>query len=372
MKITYKIKKNLNSKWWYHQKETSIFEKLLLITARISEQLPSFLQKRFIQTIDTLGLWFFRISTMIGSFFTPYYLFEGIENQSEKKCSILYQGNPASITFFTKLFFKNNENVHKIDKKKVKKLLEKPNELSQKSPDLFIKKSDLFFTSYLQKKGWIILPEYVSFLFDTATPISNNNTTITQDIKKAKKAKYSYEIRYDRKIFETFYHKMYIPYVNWKHKGQEKIASYATIRHLEARGANILLIKHDDEIIFGGMFLKENEVMKTYYAGLMKGKFSHLHNGVMALSYYFLIEIAKESGCKRVDFGTARPFLDDGLYKYKNKWQMDIQQTSPFFSDIFAIKIINNHVVIDDFISTHPIHFINGMKIDTLRKIKKD
>lgn len=372
MKITHNIKKSFNSKWWHHQKETIVFEKLLLITAKIGEQLPSFLQKRFIQTIDTLGLWFFRISTMIGSFFAPYYLFEGVENQSEKKFSILYQGYPGSITFFTKLFFKNKGNIQKIEKSKVKKLLKKPNEISQKSPDLFIKKSDLFFTTYYQKKGWIVVPEYISFVFDTSKTISTKNNTIVQDIKKAKKTKYSYEVRNDRDIFKLFYHNIYLPYVTWKHKEKERIASYATIRHLEARGANILLIKHDDEIIFGGMFLKEKEVMKTYYAGLMKGKFSHLHNGVMALSYYYLIEIAKDFGCKIVDFGTARPFLGDGLYKYKNKWHMDIQLTSPFFSDIFAIQIINTPSVINDFISTHPIHYINGLKIDTLREIKKE
>ena len=372
MKFVNKIKKNFNSKWWYHQEEISIFEKLLLITTRIGEQLPSFFQKIFIQSIDILGLWFFRISTLIVSFFASYYLFEGVEKKSKKKYSILYKGNPQSITFFTDLFFKNKDCIQKIDKKIGKKLLKKSNMISEKNPDLIIKQSDLFFSSYHQKKGCIVIPEFVSFIFDTSTPLSNNNDTITQDIKKANKTSYSYEIRNDRKIFEIFYYKMYLPYINWKHKGKERIASYATIRHLEARGARILLIKHDSEIIFGGMFLKENEIIKTYYAGLMEGKFSHIHTGVMALSYYYLIEIAKELGCTQVDFGTARPFLDDGLYKYKNKWQMNIRQTSPFFSDIFAIKIINNPSVIDEFISTHPIHYINGMKIDTLCELKKE
>jgi hypothetical protein len=51
---------------------------------------------------------------------------------------------------------------------------------------------------------------------------------------------------------------------------------------------------------------------------------------------------------------------------------MDVVQTSPFFSDIFAVKIIKKKSVIDSFIKTHPIHYFNGEKIDILQDIRKN
>jgi hypothetical protein len=235
---------------------------------------------------------------------------------------------------------------------------------------VFIVKSDRFYQGYYQKKGCIIIPDYISFHLDTSEDlnkiIENTSEEIKEDLDKAKKTGYIYEIRNDSEILELFYYQMYLPYTKWKHQHSKKIASYATIRHLAAQGAQLLIIKHNDDYIFGGMFIKHGSELKTHYAGLMTGKFKHLHNGIMALSYYFLIEIAKNYHCSSIDFGTASPFFHDGLYQYKNKWRMRKEPSSPFFSDIYVVKILKKDSSFTDFFSTHPIHYMNGKKLDVL------
>lgn len=364
------FKNRFKGKWWYQHKENHFMESIISITARISDHLPNQLQKLFINSVDTLGLWFSRLINVFSSFFSSYYIYTGSIKNTEKNIQFIYKGNPDSLVFFTNQLFKKNYSTKKISQKKVKHLLKKNKGNSEQNVDFIIIKTDVFFRRYYQKKDYLVFPEYITFLLDASQPVekilSSASIDVKQHIDNAKKTGYSYEIRDDKEIFKLFYYQMYLPYTSWKHKGSQRIASFSTIRHLEDRGAKILLIKHHESYIFGGIFLKENGKMTTYYAGLMKGKFSHLHNGVMTLSYYYLINIAKKYNCKFIDFGTARPFLNDGLYTFKNKWNMDIVQTSSFFSDVFAMKIIKNSSTIENFITIHPIHYFKNNQLTVL------
>lgn len=365
--------KKIGNKWWYHPQDSNFFESLILISANISYIMPSFLKKSFVTVIDAIGLLFSRINNIFISFFHPWYVLSGIEKQSQKKIRIFYKGPTRSIDVVS-AFLKNNsleiKQLNRIKRKQITNMDESTNYL-----DFFLRKSDVFFQRYLQKKGFIIIPEHVSFLLDNSlsidTLLGNVSLDIINDIEKAKRTKYTFEIRDDLETFEFFYFNMYIPFVKWKHKEKGRIASFATIYHLAARGAKILLIKHGSDRIFGGIFLKEKNIMRTYYAGLMKGKFSHLHNGIMALSYYYLIRIAKRYNCQFIDFGTAPPFLNDGLYVYKKKWGMKVIETSPFFSDIFAIKIPKDPSMINQFIATQPVHYLNDEILDVLQEVRQ-
>ena len=366
------IKDNLLHKWWFDRHNRSVFEKILWVPVKICNHLPFPFNKYFIKIIDRIGLLIFRFFHILSTLFSPYYLLEGIEKQSTKKIKILYKGNPSSFKFITNRVYQNSYKIKRLSKRQGKKICKKKENNYKEKPDVFIIKSDMFYQSYLQKKGHIIIPEYVTFLLETTRSIEHiiNNVSIDtqKDIKKAQHTNYSFEVHSDRETFDFFYFQMYLPYTQWKHKKSDRIASYATIIHLQAQGAELLIIKNDKDYIFGGIFHKEKNIMRTYYAGLKKNKFSHLHNGIMALSYYYLITIAKKRNCKFIDFGTSQPFIDDGLYKYKKKWNMEIVQSSPYSSDIFAIKIIHNQFIFDKFITHHPVHYFDNQKIRLLKK----
>jgi hypothetical protein len=370
-KIMKKIKTNLLRKWWFQQKHNSFFENIIQIPVTWGKYLPSPLKKSFVTYIDHAGLALFRLIHVFSSIFQPYYLVEGFEKITSKNIRVLYKGNPKNIRFITKRFYHDPIQITSVNKNQVRNWKNSYEKNTKHHPDFYITESDIFYRSYFQKKGNIIIPENITFLLDTTKSmdeiIERISPDMIQDIQKAKKTNYTYEVRNDLDAFDLFYNNMYLPYLTWKHKNSNRIASYATIRHLQAQGAEILFIKHVDEYIFGGIFHKDKKIMKTYYAGLMNNKFSHLHNGIMALSYYYLITIAKKRMCHIIDFGTASPFIDDGLYSYKSKWNMSITQSPAYSSDIFAIRIINNQEIFKQFIDTHPIHYFDGEKIRLLK-----
>ena len=373
-----KIKKRFDDKSWYstHEQNHDFFEPLIILSAKIGYILPSFLKKIFISIIDILGLWISRFSKIFFSPLYPKYLLTGNENHCAKKMCILYKGPIGSLDVILNFFnIKYNtcqiEQLKKERKNKIKKM--KKSE-SYSSFDFLIIRSDVFFQRYLKKKGFIIIPEYVSFHLDITSSLEEilkrASPDVCQDIEKAKRTKYEYEIRDDLDTFRFFYDHMYVPFIKWKHEEKGRIVSFATICHLAARGAKLLILTHNTQRIFGGIFLKENTIMRTYYAGLMNGKFSHIHNGIMSLSYYYMIKIAKKLECKSIDFGTAPPLTNDGLYLFKKKWGMKIVETSPLFSDIFAINIPKrDHSRLKQFIDKNPVHYLNDNRLDVLQNV---
>lgn len=360
--------KEIQGKWWFRNHDNSIMESLLTIIADSCDHLPYPLKKRLITAFDISGVLIFRLSNLLFSMTSAYYVIESTQKGSNKKIKILIKGNPESISLLIDKICNQIIRIRKVERKKGRKIWRGKKHFSKRDPDIFIAKSDWFYRKYYQRKGCMVFPEYISFHLDTTKDLEeifkNVSSDIAKDIEKAKKTNYSYQVVSDPASFKLFYFQMYLPYMKWKHKDSERIASYATIRHIMGQGAELLMIKHDSNYIFGGIFLKDNDEIKTHYAGLMNGKFSHLHNGVMALSYYFLIKIAKKYNCNRIDFGTAPPFLDDGLYAYKNKWNMSVTPTSPFFSDIYAIKIMKNNSYFDNIISSQKIHYVYMGKSD--------
>ncbi len=372
IQIFKKIKEQLHGKWWFHSQDKNIIELILEISATIAEPFPPLLQRRFIKTFDSIGLSIYRLSNIIFSRFSPYLLLSATLKGTQKQIKVLIKGDPDSFSTITTQLCSDIKQIKKINKKKAVNWWKHPQDTSNNTIDIFIAKSDMFFKKHYKKHNCKILPEYISFHLDTTKNLNEILSTVSSDIKKdiekAQQTGYTYQIRNDKLAFSYFYHHMYKPYMKWKHKKSNRIASYATIRHLAAQGAEILFIKHNDSNIFGGMFLEEDNMLKTHYAGLMNGKFNHLHNGVMALSYYFLIKIAKQRKCHTIDFGTAPPFMQDGLYVYKSKWNMDVVSRSPFFSDIFAVKILNRNSIIEEFIRTRPFHVLKNNEVSEYPK----
>ena len=123
------------------------------------------------------------------------------------------------------------------------------------------------------------------------------------------------------------------------------------------------MVNLNEKEIFGGLFLVDRNKIITNYAGISDGYFNHLQNGVMALSYLLMIQHAKDIGCSKIDFGTTRPFLQDGLYKFKRKWGMNVEITSPFFSDIFSIRILSESKAMKSFLHNNKFFYLSNKKL---------
>ena len=355
------LKNIIQGKWWYEQHSAKSSENILLFLADFCQKLPSTIQKPFINSIDKTGLLFSKILNIFSITSYQTFLIKGKEKKSGHSLSILFRGNIESIQFLLEYFIKDTDVV------KIEKNIKLNVSKSKNEHDLELIQSDSFFTGYFQRKGYLVFPENISMRLKVSqsldTIISQVSSSIVEDLKKAEKMRYVVEITDDYEKFLIFYEQMYKPYATWKHKSKKRIATFASIKHLWLQGAKILLIKKGKEYIFGGIFLKENKKIITHYAGLSTGKFHHLQHGIMAFSYSALINIAKKMKCDRIDFGTAKPFFQDGLLKYKAKWRMNITQTPSYLSDVFGLKINKKSESVKNIFLNNPFIFYHDQSL---------
>ena len=357
------LRKSLfQEKPWYQSQKESPLSKLLKFTADFASKLPVLLQHRVMKWIDDFGLFFLRIGKIIQSSHQPYFLISCCLS-GQKKITMLYQGDLTSFQFFLKRIFPNQQNpiITPIDqvsnkKKDIKKL--------QNDVDMVIYERDMFFNLYYQRKGYLVIPETISFILpldQTIDEIINScSLRVQNDLRKAKSLGYHYRIAHDFSSFSDFYHTMYLPYVTWKHKHLQKIISYESMKHYVLRRSNLLLVQIQNEAIFGGIYESEKQHITTQYSGIKQGKFDHIQQGIITISYYFLILIAKQYQMNYIDFGASTPFLNDGLNRYKRGWNMNITPSKPVFSTIFALRINNISDSLSSFFEANPTFYFKN------------
>ena len=72
--------------------------------------------------------------------------------------------------------------------------------------------------------------------------------------------------------------------------------------------------------------------------GIKNGDRSLLRTGVATAAYYFCMKHLDKRGYDRVSLGLCRPFLDDGLFNFKQKWQPRLSNST---RESFLIRTTN-------------------------------
>jgi len=360
MKHKNKQVENLHGYWWLENQQNSLSKIIFHLILRISIHLPASTKHDFLTFIETLALFISRLTNIFSIYRLPLYEYEGIEKKSNKKINILISADKESSDYFQNLVGKNMKLKNDFGNLSLFKILKIIKE--NKNYDMAILKTDIFYQKYLNHHKYLTLPEYVSFNFSQKSSVNNILTSFSQEIidelNKDNRSETTYEISTKLNDFIMFYNKMYLPYVTWKHHSNAKIVTFSSILFLYHQGGKILFIKEKNEIIFAGLFLERKNTIKTYYAAFMQDKFEYLKKGVTARSYYYILKYALKNNKLSIDFGTARPFINDGLFKYKSKWGMKLQLSPPGISQIYSLKFKNNSVSVRNFLSSNPFIFL--------------
>jgi len=358
------IIKNLTSQWWSIN-EQSIFVNRVSekITEFCCKYLPKSIRKKVLATMDFTGIVLSRFIFLFDQLSLTMHLLQGKEKYSGKDISILLICKKRSFLYLSKKIFSKKPSIKVIGTVHLWNINKKINNFSSEIDAVFVK-NDLFYSRFLKEKGFVIIPEWISMSLDVSESIekiyNNFNKSGKEDIRKVKKYGYTYEISRDVNKLNLFYYKMYLPYTYQRHQESTICANYTSIRHLFERDNKLMLIKRNDEYVYGSLFSVKKDKVTATYAGLMEGKDDYLKQGVTAAAYYFLIQWAKENGIKFVDFGTCRSFLNNGVFCYKRKWGTKIIKTnSEKIPEMFAFKSCNNKNT-RSFLQYNPFVFLDN------------
>lgn len=354
----------LRNPWWLQNGQTVISHKIVKdFTEFCCRYLPRPARKFVFYVTDTFSILGSRLFFLICQLNLTAYLISGKEKHSGENVTILFLSNENSFSYLPDLIFSEEPQIKRIEKIRIWNISKKLIENTYSIDAIFIK-CDRFYSDYLQKKELTTIPELISMNLDISEPFekiyNKFNKSAKEDIRKVKRYDYTYEISRDLNKLKLFYNHMYVPYTYSRHGKLAICANFFTIRHLFERGGKLMLIKLDNKYAFGSLFFIRKDTVIGTHAGIMDEQIDCLKKSISAASYYFSIIWAKENGAKFLDFGTCRPFLNDGLFQYKKKWGAAIEKANGNF-EIFAFKTYKNSRGIKSFLENNPFIRLNEL-----------
>jgi len=138
-------------------------------------------------------------------------------------------------------------------------------------------------------------------------------------IRNVIKEEYTCKELHDESALKNFYHEMYVPHCRKRFGKLAVIASYPKARRLLRTGF-IVAVQKENECMSGAICRIRGDAFIFELVGVENGRPHLLEKGALDALYYFCILSALEKNCGMINFGNSRPFLNDGLVRYKRKW----------------------------------------------------
>jgi len=368
-----KMKKLISTKitkpWWSIDEENTLSYKVIKGFTDASGHLPKSIRKRAFSIIGKIAILSSRFFLVLNHVFLEVNILSGIEKNSGDKIKILFIGTNSPSPYILNLIFSKKPKIEKKSKISIFKIKKYINDIRNDVDAIFIK-TDRFYSGFLEKQGYTIIPEWIRMTLDISEPFEKFYEKLSrsakEDIRKIKKLDYTYEVSKDPEKLAFFYNKMYLPFVSSRFPKNEIVTNYYIMKHLFEQGSQILFIKYKDEYIFGGLFLKDKDTVTASYAGLMEGKHDHLKRGVYAASYYYLIEHSKKNNVNLINLGSCRPFVNDGLFWYKKKWGSEVVKYGNELSEIYCLKKCNENKAITSFLTNNPFIYLEKNELKNI------
>lgn len=304
----------------------------------------------------------------------PVYMLQGKEKSGRGSLTTLFWGDERLLHYFSDLLYFEEPAKESLGNVFIWKTKLKPN-LNIPETDLIFIGIDKFFSRFLSRQGFTIIPQWLLFIFDLSKPLPkvwklSQNKSLREDLRIIRKHKYSYEMTCDPAKFEYFYHQMHLPYIAGRF-GKSMIPSgFRGIRRIFEKG-QLLLVKRGNEYLSGNLIYTHNKRAFAACTGVREGNIEYVKQGALSACYYFSILWAKERGYKWFDFGHCRPFLNDGVFRYKKKWCMEIKRSERHRA-VFGMKTCNLQQGALDALANNPFIFIDQDKLKALILAKQE
>ena len=140
------------------------------------------------------------------------------------------------------------------------------------------------------------------------------------NIRRARKAGFTFETSHEQADFDYFYDRMHLPYINQRHRGYGMIEPKTELQPLFEKGFVTFVKTPDGKRIAGDLNALWGDVFFSFVVGILDGDSTWVQSGALSAMYYHLMETTYHSSASRYDLGAVRPFLKNGLFQYKRRW----------------------------------------------------
>lgn len=211
--------------------------------------------------------------------------------------------------------------------------------------------------AWLDDGTWFSIPEWIrGHITLPLDPAALRHSSIKTNIRQIHRHGYEYVVTRDEKMFEMFYHRMLKPYAEANFGEGTCLASFDEMRSSREEFDLLLIQKKSQagEYLAGFLIIYEPEGARIWSLGVRDGDTNLVREGVIAAMYLFAFEFLEKKGFKEVNMGGSRPFLNDGILKFKRRHTQRITHCK---WEGFALKILRLTPGVKDFLRQNPFIF---------------
>ena len=336
-----------------------IFDKLKPFYIVYRYRVPSVIRKAVSLLVTCWVLTPLRTEILTRNNRTSIFLFTGNEKYTGVDFKSLIISNRSMARYLASIIYAGNPEIKEIGQVSLCDTKLISNFFPQ--ADLILAETNMLraHTQFFPIDSFIILPKLVCFTLDLSdtleTIFSKLNRRRRRSIRTIKKFGYSYEITHDQAKFNMFYHKMYYPHIIKRYRELATPESFVYLKQLFKHGG-LLLVKRNNRYLSGILYCLQGETVWTPSMGISQENDKYNKRTASDALLYFLILWSKERGYKRLDYGNCKPFLNDGVFRYKREWQMKVQKNE---KRMILAKLCNFGRGISSFLANNPFIFVD-------------
>lgn len=207
-------------------------------------------------------------------------------------------------------------------------------------------------------KGGVFVPNWIGGAVDiTRDQISilSKKKSLRSDLQSIKKHGLTYRVTKDLEAFDDFYHHMYVPHISQAHGDSAVVMAYGPKRQ-EFQACELLLVESGGKAISGILLTYPKGGPRLWSLGVRSGDQALVRDGAIGALFYFASSYLSEKGFRQVHFGFSRPFLRDGVLRFKKKWNIRFCD-SDALGVIFQVNSMNAGV--KSFLANNPFVFLD-------------
>jgi len=144
---------------------------------------------------------------------------------------------------------------------------------------------------------------------------------------------------------DFFYDKIYLEYICKRHSDPTLLKKVLLQKDLGTIG-ELCFLKFEGRIVAGGFSTFRDGNYSLLTMGLTDD--APAKDDTVAALYYYGILRARERGAATIDFGISRPFIHDGVVKYKRKWGGKIERAPEINRVMYLRNIMKDGLIVLD------------------------
>ncbi len=279
-----------------------------------------------------------RAASLVRHLSLQIYEIEGTFQDSTLKVLIADDG--STLDYITSVVFAGHTTIKRLERVPAVSA----HSLDVSAADLTIVGANLLLDNRFESAGFVMVPKWIRLFL----PIYGHPDLMLEHRDRATRkyfrrlmrtiedVGYTSEVTMDPEWFPTFYNEMYRPYAMQRYGSLAVVHDYKEVRKRFMRGGG-LIVKRKGEPVGAAILCPEGDTLWVPHMGVLSGNPLIAREGMTMAMDYFIVDLAHRLGYSGINFGHARPFVTDGVLRYKLTWHMNVCEDDDALS-VFAMK----------------------------------